>query len=150
VQTIEYRVKLHHRLIRAEPFFSLVMAGYLLLSVFEHPLWCYGHQTCGDVGLPRTLPVELQLSIEASLLLELACVIVFLFKQWATFRYMGSVVYLKHKWNLVVVILLLADISGLISSYMSPTDLTLWNPIVRPLVSQPTHTSSLLTKCVDF
>jgi two pore calcium channel protein len=47
---------------------------------------------------------------------------------------MGSVVYLKHKWNLVVVILLLADISGLISSYMSPTDLTLWNPIVRPLV----------------
>jgi amino acid transporter len=139
---------------------SLNLIVFLSISFFERPIWCFSqtaavsHNASADArflwpasnhtpgggvcagsvdddlplfGLPVFDP-------SATRIVELICICIFTIEMITKARIMGTQQFLNNKWYTVQIILITADLTGVLVSGLGSGSLPLWNPILRPLL----------------
>ncbi|ETI53565.1 hypothetical protein F443_03480 [Phytophthora nicotianae P1569] len=91
------------------------------LAFFETPSWCFFESSCGDhlKVLTWELPV---LSKNASIGIELVCLLFLGLELSMKYKYMGSRVYFVDKWHVLQIIFVLADFVAVLTVLVVPQD----------------------------
>ena len=156
------RLSLHRILHNLHWLRSLNLFVFLSISFFEIPIWCFSYiqskedphhnasiqpellfgennntlsKVCTgerDNDLPLFgLPV---LPSSATRGIETFCIFVFSVEMFAKAKILGRERFVNNKWYTAQIILIAADLTGVIVSVLGSGSLPLWNPMLRPLL----------------